>query len=460
VSCVRLVRERARARGASTWETVQAVNDHCGTGLLRAYRFVHRWTLAEVVERLRELLSAAGQPYEGLKHQRLSRWELGAEQPSPRYLDALCQLYRTRSDRLGFGRDYSEPETAAAPATVDDGGRPAGREQLRHLPSALSGPAGPAPLFDALGSVRTRTDALLESQLISTAGVDTWEEVADNYGRLQLTTPALTLLAQVAGDVTELRGILAHRQTVEVQRRLSRVLAQLAGLIAITVNHVSDSRESAAWLHTARLAADETGDRVLRAWVTAHQSMLYLWYERPAERAVELSRRAQAIAGSEPSAPAALALAMEARAQARLERRREAFAAIRQAEMMFKRLSPADTRSTILGFDPHRMHWYLQDALTRLRQTTAAMAMQREARQLSAVDLALVQLDRATCLLHAGHVEQACRVANQAFSGLPVASRAGLVRYRANAVAAMAAARAPGLAPVRALRETIRNEGS
>jgi transcriptional regulator with XRE-family HTH domain len=454
-SRARLVRDRARDRGASPWEVVQAISAHCGVSLLLAHRFANGWTQVEVTERLRGLLRAAGQPHQGLARQRVSSWERGTDTPSLPYLDALCQLYRTRSDRLGYGSDHSEPETPAAP---DDPGK---SEELQQLPRLLTMPGGltgTAALFETLGSVRTRTDALLKPRQVSPADLDTWEELCDNYGRLQRTTPALTLLAQVTSDVAELRGILAH-QPLEVRRRLYRVLAQLAGLVAITVNHISDTRESRAWLHTGRLAADETGDRALRAWITAHQGMLYLWYDRRAELAVELTCTAQAIAGTNPSAAAALALAMEARAQARLGRRREALTALHKAERMFERLTPADTRPTLLGFDPDRMRWYLQNALTSLGETEEALAMQREARQLSAVDLALVRMDRATCLIRAGDLGPGCRVAYEAYVGLPVESRAGLVRYRARAVAAMAQPHRR-LGSVRALHDIVRRDGT
>ena len=52
-----------------------------------------------------------------LSHQRVSQWENGADVPSPRYLDALCRLYSSRPDKLGFGNDYGadfgQPEKGA-----------------------------------------------------------------------------------------------------------------------------------------------------------------------------------------------------------------------------------------------------------------------------------------------------------------------------------------------------------
>jgi len=476
-ACARLVRDQARAHGAPEWEVARAINDHCGVGLLRAHRFANGWTLVEVTEYLRGLLRGAGQPQVGLAYQRVSCWETGVEVPSQRYLDALCRLYRTRPDRLGFGCDYSEnmeepASERAAPrlkaggqatanyenlAAVDEQEEAMERRELLGLLASYSGLAMLAPLSEALSSVRLRADALLETQSVSITSLDAWEVLPHDLGQLQLTTPAPAFLAEVLHDFAELRNVLSRRQPLEVQKRLYRVMAQLAGLIAISANDVSNTRESHAWLHTARLAADEAGDRTLRAWIAARQAMLYLWYRRPVEQAVALTRAAQAMAGSAPSISAALAVSMEARALARLGRRREALASVSRAEAIFNRLSPADTEPNMLGFDVHRLRWCQQNALTTLGETKIAMEIQNEAKQLSEIDLALVQLDRASCYIQQGHLSEGCRTATRTFLGLPAESRRGLVLFQAKAVSAMLPPGNQRLEPVRELKEALQS---
>jgi tetratricopeptide (TPR) repeat protein len=471
-SCARLIRDQARAHGGSGWEIARAVSEHCGLGLLRAHRFANEWTLVEVTERLRSLLREAGQPYEGLAHQRVSCWETGVEVPSQRYMDALCRLYRTRPDRLGFGCDYSEhTEQLASGRTVsrfseargqaavsdghDEDKEAMERRELLRLLASYSGLGILGPLSEALSSVRMRADTLLETQSVSIASLDAWEALPHDYGRLQFTTPAHTFLAQVLRDFAELRNVLSRRQPLDVQMRLYRVMAQLAGLIAISMNDVSDARESRAWLHTARLAADETGDRLLRAWIVAREAMLYLWYGRPVARAVELTRAAQAMAGPAPSVSAALAVSMEARALARLGRRREALASVNRAEAIFDRLSSVETEPSMLGFDVHRLRWCQQNALTTLGETKIAISFQNEAKQLSEIDLALIQLDRASCYIQDGHLDEGCRVATRTFLGLPAESRRGLVHFRANAISAMLPPGNQRLESVQDLKEAL-----
>ncbi len=157
---------------------------------------------------------------------------------------------------------------------------------------------------------------MLETQSVSAATVENWESIAHDYGYIALTAPPFTLLAQTMCRLNELQRTLSRRQPLEFQKRLHRVMAQLVGLIAIASNSVG--QEGQEWFYTARLAANETDDRTLRAWVLAYEAMTNLWYDRPVTKAVELSRMAQVVAGTTPSAAGALAAAMEARAQARL----------------------------------------------------------------------------------------------------------------------------------------------
>ena len=151
-----------------------------------------------------------------------------------------------------------------------------------------------------------------------------------------------------AGDA-RLRRSQAHsfrRQPLDLQKRLYRVMAQMAGLIASSVNAVTVSRETHAWFHVARLAAEEAGDRTLRAWVAANEGMSYRVYDRLPQRAVDLARTAGALAGRTPTAAGALAAAIEARALARLGRRDEVRMAVRRSDEVFERLEEQQVRAT------------------------------------------------------------------------------------------------------------------
>ncbi|MGH3941000.1 MAG: hypothetical protein ACRDTG_20645 [Pseudonocardiaceae bacterium] len=318
-----------------------------------------------------------------------------------------------------------------------------------------------AQLFDTLREVRLRADRLLETWSVSVATVDRWEAVAHNYGYLELTTSPHTFLTQAIYDFDELQNILSRRQPLDLQKRLYRVMAQLAGLIGIVANDIGPN--SQAWFHTAQLAANEIGDRSLQAWATAYESMSYLWWGRPVERAVELSQKAQAIAGSHPNVGGAMAAAMEARAQGRLGRRDEALAAIHRSEAIFERLGTADTATNVLGFYEHFLRFCQETALTSLGETEAALAAQDRALEFSTadvVDSALVRLDRATCLIRDGELTEGCRLAGQTLLDLPTESRIGVPLIRAREVIAVVTPGDGRLESVQSLYEIIRSSSN
>ena len=238
-------------------------------------------------------------------------------------------------------------------------------------------------LLEALGGIRRGADRLLETQSVSPATVDHWEMAVDIYEHLRMTAPPTVLLTQLLSDFAELQQILSCRQPLDFQRRLYYVMARFAGMIGLTlVDNTDDRAETQAWFHTARLAADEADDRILRAWVTVCESASYLWYGRPAARASE---------------------------------KKEALA---QQDQAF-RVSPA--------VPAHRV---------------------------------LVALDRASCLAHAGDLDEGCRTANQFLVKLPADHCSGIVLFRAKEVAAAATLHNTHLGPVRELRETLRAAGA
>lgn len=474
-ACAQRIEENTRAEGHGFEETAQRIHEHCGVSLLRAHRLARDWTLVQVAEKLREIFRERDDPSSGnFSHQRVSQWENGNDIPTQRHMDALCRLYQTRPDRLGYGHDYTPAaqgasrfagpgrqvdESAYGDLSARSGPGPDGdemkrRDLLRTLAAATCAPLS-VPVLQALQSVRKGTDSLLETQSVSAATVDYWEEIARDYGRQQLTSTPPEFLARVVPDFLDLRQTLERRQPLDSQRRLYRVLGQLAGLVAVQVNDASEHREAYAWLHTAHLAADESGDRQLRAWIRAKEATWYLWYDRPVQRAVELARAAQSIAGPRPSAAGTLAALVEARAQARFGRRPESLAALHRADAAFEALPPEQVEESMLGVDAHRLQWNKGNALTMLGEVRPAMEAQRLARHLSSIDLALVALDRSACLIRAGEMDQGCSVARQALLSLAPGSRGGLPLYRSRQIIRMIKPADEKRGPVRDLRDVV-----
>jgi transcriptional regulator with XRE-family HTH domain len=475
ISCARRIRQQATGAEATPLEIARAINEHCAVSLLRSHRYARGWTLIEAAERLRAILRTRGESGAQLTHQRISCWERRSDQPSPRYLDALCELYQARPDMLGFGHDYSPDVTSGARRgqvtqslrhAVHAGDLPPEAEEeeagLRILrSSALAGKSGiSASLLEALRGVRRGADRLLETQSVSPATVDHWEMAVDTYEHLRMTARPADLLTQMLLDFADLQQVLSCRQPLDLQRRLYYVMAQFAGMIGLTLVDNTDNRpETQAWFHTARLAADEAGDRVLRAWVTVCESASYLWYGRPAARAMQLAQAAQALAGRSATGVRAWAYSLEARSQALLGCRREALTAVRMAEAAYEHLPPGSAHAGGFGFHPHLMHFCQENALMFASENTEALAQQDRAFRVSPAVPAhrvLVALDRASCLVHTGELDEGCRVASQFLAKLPTGPWPGIVLFRAREVAAAATSRNRHLEPVRELRETLR----
>jgi len=475
ISCARRIRQQAEGAGATPLEIARAINEHCAVSLLRAHRYARGWTLIEAAERLRAILRIRGESTAELAHQRISCWERRSDQPSPRYLDALCELYEARPDMLGFGHDFS-PGTAGVRqgqvthsllSAMHPGDPAPGAEEEAHLrvlrSSVLTGDPDISPsLREALRGIRRGADRLLETQSVSLGTVDHWEMAVDAYEYFRMTTPPAVLLTQLLSDFADVQQVLSCRQPLDFQRRLYYVMARFAGMIGLTlVDSTDDRAETQAWFHTARLAADEAGDRALRAWVTVCESASYLWYGRPAARAVQLAQAAQALAGQSATGVRAWAFSLEARGQALLGCRREALIAVRSAEVVYEHLPPGGARAGGFGFHPHLMHFCQENALMFASEMREALARQDQALGVTPFVPAhrvLVALDRASCLVHAGDLDEGCRTASQSLMDLP--TRPGIVLFRAKEIAAAATSRNSHLGPVRELRDTLRRAGA
>ena len=306
-------------------------------------------------------------------------------------------------------------------------------------------------------TARADANALLEAQSVSAATVDWWERIAEDYGRRQLIDPLQAFLTEALDDFAQLNGILNRRQPLEFQHRLCRVLAQMAGLIGFDLMGSGELRESHKWYHTARLAADETGDRQLRAWVATCEAMAYFWEPDLVGRSVSQCEEARAMAGSAPSPAAAFANSVQARACAKLGRRREALDAIQRADTIFDRLSSAQTVPNRLGFYEIRLRYDQENALTRIGEFKAAMSVQERALGLdhgeSFIEPCQVKLDQASCLISLNEVEEGCSLAQHVLLNMPPSRRGGVILLRTKELESLAGQQCGNVIAAGALRQ-------
>lgn len=296
--------------------------------------------------------------------------------------------------------------------------------------------SGSTSLYNTLATIRSRVDALLDTQSVSPESLDSWDETADYYGFLELTAEPRTFLEQVSHDFGRIEDFLGQRQSLHAQKRLYHLMSQFAGLIAIVSNDVGWNAHP--WFGIARRAAGEAEDKPLVAWALTHQSMTYLWCGELV-MAVQLAQKAQDI--SRRSAGGCLAAAMEARAQAYLGQRQDAVSAVRRSNEIFEQLDPSDTRVNVLGVYEHILRFFQSNALTVIGEPEEAFEVQERAFNLdqgNVVDKSLLQMDRAMYHIRNGDQDEASRIAVHTLGSFALKSRAGLVLRRSQEVLRLA----------------------
>ncbi|MBF6059548.1 helix-turn-helix transcriptional regulator [Nocardia terpenica] len=415
ITCARRIVRDIDASGGSKWEAVQAIRSHCGVSLLRAHRIAHGFTLVEVAQQLQQLLSTDGSSSRGLSHQSVSRWETGLDMPTYPFLDALCRLYRTRPDRLGFGHDY----TADAPQSSRN---------------SQVGVSASGPLVVTSGVPR---------------GASVWETVhaleesLEATGYLLYVVPPSEYIPARMRDLARIQQLMLAEQSAELRRRLLRVESILAGLIAFRLNDVADIHDTFMWFYKARRAARQGGDTAVDAWLRGHMAHIHECYRHALDQGLAAARSAQASGGSKPTSASVFGLLSEGGIQARIGRRREAVEAITAAERMFVALPPTATTDNNLGTSEYILRWHQSHALASIGDRRAAeeargRVLELPMAQKDHVGRALLDLDMAAMLERLGELDEASALIGHVWQTLPAELRIGQVhRYVCQLVAGL-----------------------
>jgi tetratricopeptide (TPR) repeat protein len=353
----------------------------------------------------------------------------------------------------------------------------------RTLLRLMADPGAPADgrFFGAIERIRRRLDEALLGATVSVAMLDHWEGVTGEYGRQYMTVPAMRLLCDVLLDLGDVRRMCEQRQPLEFVERLCRLAARLAGLAGMTMIDVSDHRLARSFFSTARTAADETGDRQLRAWVAVREALVPLHYGDPAQAAAG-ARASADLAGSQPCVAGVMAPVIEARALARLARARadrgmpgtvggrggaagaevrRASAALDRAHEALDRLPEEERRDTAFGYTERQLLFHQGDVLVTLGDYRGADDAFGQALRLYSpaefLDRSLVRLGQARCRLQAGQPEEALRLSRDTLLALPSQHRSGIVLRAARSLGEAVAAKHGEFAAVRDYREVLVN---
>jgi tetratricopeptide (TPR) repeat protein len=506
----RRIRARGLAFGHLPRQIAKDIYDQCapihGTTRIKSHRLAHGIALSDVVAQVRALYELDGKPRPKLGETLLSAYESGFKRPGPVYLHDLCRVYRVEPADLGLsgpcvcGRPHDparggppprEPDSVLKPGTLfidkrQDPFSVAHAAEVRYRAQGLhdavgeeeeivlrrtllqivagAGVALDGQFLGAVDSTRRKMDDTLVNASVSPTMLDQWEETASGYGQQYMSTPPLRLLCDVLLDFSEVRRMCGERQPIELQERLCRLAAQLAGLSGVIMIDLGDHRLSRSFFRTARTAADETGDRGLRSWVTVREALVPMYYGDPRE-ALHLARRAQDLAGRTANVAAAMAPIVEARALGMLVKRGRVDAtdsakrAIARGQAVFGRLGKEEVADTAFGYTDRQLAFHMGDTYTNLGDHRNAEEHLRRALTLypsaEELDRTLISLDRAACRLQEGEPEEALNGARETVLALSPGHRTDIILQRARQVAGSAAAQYGEIKAVREFREAL-----
>jgi hypothetical protein len=259
-----------------------------------------------------------------------------------------------------------------------------------------------------------------------------------------------------------------HRQPLDFSERLCRLAGQLAGLAGMLMIDFGQQRMARSFFRTARTAADETGDRHLRAWVAVREALVPLYYGDPSE-ACALARTGAGLAGRNMCVAAAMAPALEARALARVAARRGGPAKLQglrrvpalldQAHDALARLAPPERGDTAFGYTERQLLFHEGDTLVTLGHGQGAeRAFTSALRLYSAdeiLDRSLATLGLAQCRLEADEPEEALRLSRDTVLRVPREHRSEIMVRAARSLGESVAGRHGEFRAVREYREAL-----
>ncbi|MFB4282443.1 MULTISPECIES: XRE family transcriptional regulator [unclassified Nonomuraea] len=453
----RRIRARGLAAGRTSAQIADEIHEAC-TGLfsttrIKAHRLSYGIALADVIEQVRALFERDAKPMPGIGETLLSAYESGLKRPGPEYLHYLCTVYRVEPVALGYdapcicGHGHRMPGLLA-PDVKERAQLPTERElqiepmetepdaeedenilrrTLLNLLNTDSNATGQidGPVLGACEGIRRRMDETLVSATVSAAMLDQWEEATVSFGRQYTTTAPLRLLCDVLLELSAVRTAMSRRQPIDLQERLCRMAAQLSGLSGMILINLGDHRLARSFFRTGRTAADETGDRALRAWICARESLVPLYFG-DAREALNLAKKSRDLAGSTPCPAQAMAPVVEARALAMMsgvDSKKEvvdqAKRALARARNAFSHMKTEEQEDVAFGYTEKQLYFYQGDVLTKLGQTIEAEVVLDQALDKyedHILDQTLIRLDQAQCKLLDGDVGEAVAIGTKALS--------------------------------------------
>lgn len=487
--------DQLQQQGATTKQIAFTLAEEFHVSRLQAFRWARGHTLKAAAARYNTAVHDPDAPMDSSRLSRYESWPHGARstQPKASVLQGFAKTYQCAPGDLIDGPDYTEESRIGGDSTAGIAPLPS---QVRHsgrhepAPSALqsmtmaehskavrvASTEGPRrPTQDASGNgppvsplapghlhqielLRRGLHHAITEGAMTEADLGDWEQTALRYGQASRYRPAGMLLAQLVDDLADLKRSIQLCGSSSALRRLTRVSAQMSGLMCLTLVKLDHRSAFRRWARTARIAADEAGDPVTHSWVLAQEAYGH-YYSGDLTDAIDVAGHAQDLVPNAPCVGAALAAALEARAYAALGRHRETEEALRRAETILARLDAGSLVPSAFGYNEAQFRFHEGNAYTHLHDTRSAWQAQERALELAPLgdytDRTLTQLDRASCLVHDGNASEGTSYATESLVNLTDQQRQGIIALRACEIAAAVPGKHQALPSVRELRDLL-----
>lgn len=316
---------------------------------------------------------------------------------------------------------------------------------------------------DAAGieSLRVRLNSVLSSGAVSGASLDAWEEAVLHHGRMTRYRPSRELLAELSADLAELEPAMTGCRAPGALRRLTRVAAQMSGLMCLLFVKLDEREAFRRWARTAQIAASEVGDSVTLSWVCA-QEAYGLFYMGEMRGALSVAQRAQGLMRRSACVGGVLAAAVEARAHAARGDVRGTRDALGRAENILDALDPGLVTASASGYSESQLRFHQGSAYTRLGDTRSAFVAHERALEVCPpedyTDWALTRLDRARCFVHDGDPGAAAAYAAETMTQLNSGQRQGIIAMRGRELVGALPRAYQNVAAARELAELLSTE--
>jgi len=302
------------------------------------------------------------------------------------------------------------------------------RRELLHL----SGATLTGAYLDVLLHEPSRLRAALDTGTVSHATLTELEQAAADLGIRVARVDPDQLLPEALSGFHQVRQLVNTKQTLRAQRELTRLAAMFGTVIAEILFNQAQLPLARQWYATARRAAIEASDTYLADIALGGSAYLPTYTADPRGVLDHVDPRLGEHAA--PSPAVAWLWAFKAKAHAALGDRKPFQSAIDNARQALDGSEPDRIHPGTFSFMPEKLHLYeahgwidLHDADPAIRASDAALALYDPQETTSP---ALARFERASALVHASEVDEACQITIDAvldphtYHGITILTRA------------------------------------